>query len=91
MIIGGITFTGSIVAFLKLAGRVSSRPLNLPGKHLINGSLLGANILTMGAFLTASTAAPMFLAACLAGNTVLSFAKGWLTTAAIGGADMREF
>jgi NAD(P) transhydrogenase len=45
----------------------------------------------MGAFLTASTAAPMFLAACLAGNTVLSFAKGWLTTAAIGGADMREF
>ena len=90
LLAGGITFTGSIVAFLKLAGRMSSRPLSLPGKHLINGSLLGANMLTMGAFLTLAPGVPMIAAACLAGNTVLSFAKGWLTTAAIGGADMRK-
>lgn len=87
---GGVTFTGSIVAFLKLAGKMSSRPLQLPGRHIINGSLLGANALTMGAFITMAPAAPMIGAACLLGNTALSFAKGWMTTAAIGGADMRK-
>jgi H+-translocating NAD(P) transhydrogenase len=69
---------------------MSSRPLQLPGRHLINSSLLGANALTMGVFMTMAPAAPMIGAACLLGNTALSFAKGWLTTAAIGGADMRE-
>lgn len=47
VVIGGITFTGSIVAFLKLAGRMSSKPLMLPAKHLINGSILGANAVAM--------------------------------------------
>ncbi len=89
-IVGGVTFTGSIVAFLKLAGHMSSRPLALPGRHLINSSLLGANALTMGAFVTMAPAAPMIAAGCLAANTVLSFLKGYTTTAAIGGADMRE-
>ncbi|KZT44216.1 PNTB-domain-containing protein [Sistotremastrum suecicum HHB10207 ss-3] len=88
VLIGGITFTGSIVAFLKLAGRMGSRPLNLPGKHLINGTLLGANALTMGAFLTAGSMVPAVAAGYLGVCTALSFAKGWLTTAAIGGADM---
>lgn len=89
--IGGITFTGSIVAFLKLAGRMSSRPLVLPGRHLVNGSLLGANLATMGAFVTMAPQAPLIAASCLAANTVLSFLKGYTTTAAIGGADMRKF
>lgn len=87
--IGGITFTGSIVAFLKLAGRMSSRPTILPGRHLINSSLLAANAGTMGAFLTMAPGAPAVAAVCLSANTVLSFAKGFTTTAAIGGADMR--
>lgn len=86
---GGVTFTGSVVAFLKLAGRMSSKPLNLPGRHLINSSLLAANVGTFGAFLTMAPGAPMIAAACLLGNTVLSFLKGYTTTAAIGGADMR--
>ncbi len=34
--IGGVTFTGSIVAFLKLSGRISSKPLMLPGKNVLN-------------------------------------------------------
>ena len=39
--IGAVTFTGSIVAFLKLSARMSSRPLMLPGKNLLNvGTLL---------------------------------------------------
>lgn len=88
VLIGGVTFTGSIVAFLKLAGRMSSRPKVLPGRHLVNGSLLGLNVATMGTFLTMAPGAPAIAAACLAGNAVLSFLKGWTTTAAIGGADM---
>jgi NAD(P) transhydrogenase len=102
VLIGGVTFTGkltyrvvwirlplgSILAFLKLAGRMSSKPLILPGRHLINSSLLGANILSMGTFLAMAPTAPLIGAGCLAANTVLSFAKGWTTSAAIGGADM---
>ena len=88
VLIGGVTFTGSIVAFLKLAGRMSSRPTILPGRHLINSSLLGANAATMGAFITMAPGAPLVAAACLSANTILSFVKGFTTTAAIGGADM---
>ncbi|KAI1391571.1 NAD(P) transhydrogenase mitochondrial precursor [Hypoxylon trugodes] len=88
VLIGGITFTGSIVAFMKLAGKMSSRPLVLPGRHLINSSMLAANIGTMGAFVTMAPGSPMIAAAALGANTILSFAKGYTTTAAIGGADM---
>jgi NAD(P) transhydrogenase len=88
VLIGGVTFTGSIVAFLKLAAKMSSKPLVLPGRHLINGSLLGANAATMGAFLAYAPGAPMIGAACLVGSAALSFIKGYTTTAAIGGADM---
>lgn len=85
-----MTFTGSVVAFLKLAGKVSSRPLVLPGKHLINGTLLGANMFTMAAFVTYAPTVPLVAAAYLGTNAILSFIKGFTTTAAIGGADMRE-
>ncbi|EFX04108.1 nicotinamide nucleotide oxidoreductase [Grosmannia clavigera kw1407] len=88
VLIGGITFTGSIVAFLKLAGKMSSKPLNLLGRHIINSSLLATNAATMGAFLTMAPGSPAIAAGALAANTVLSFLKGYTTTAAIGGADM---
>ncbi|KAK2731318.1 hypothetical protein FQN55_004777 [Onygenales sp. PD_40] len=88
VLIGGVTFTGSIVAFLKLAGRMSSRPTILPGRHVINSSLLGTNAALMGAFVTMAPGAPVVAAACLGANTILSFVKGFTTTAAIGGADM---
>ncbi|OAA58989.1 NAD(P) transhydrogenase, alpha subunit [Niveomyces insectorum RCEF 264] len=88
VLIGGITFTGSIVAFLKLAGKVSSRPLVLPGRHLINSGLLATNAATMGMFLTMAPGSPAIAAGALAANTALSFLKGYTTTAAIGGADM---
>ncbi|ROV87895.1 hypothetical protein VMCG_10280 [Cytospora schulzeri] len=88
VLIGGITFTGSIVAFLKLAGRISSRPTILPGRHVINSGLLATNIGTMGAFVTMAPGSPMIAAGALAANTALSFIKGYTTTAAIGGADM---
>jgi NAD(P) transhydrogenase len=86
--IGGITFTGSIVAFMKLAGRMSSRPTILPGRHVINTGLMAGNVVTMGAFLTLAPASPMIAAGALAANSALSFIKGYTLTAAIGGADM---
>jgi NAD(P) transhydrogenase len=88
VLIGGITFTGSIVAFMKLAGRMSSKPTILPGRHIINSTLLGGNIATMGTFLTMAPGSPAIAAACLGTSTILSFLKGYTTTAAIGGADM---
>ncbi|KAL2020563.1 hypothetical protein VTK56DRAFT_8151 [Thermocarpiscus australiensis] len=88
VLIGGITFTGSIVAFLKLAGKMSSRPLILPGRHALNSGLLATNLATMGAFVTMAPGSPLIAAGALAANTALSFLKGYTTTAAIGGADM---
>ncbi|KAH8890055.1 NAD(P) transhydrogenase mitochondrial precursor [Thozetella sp. PMI_491] len=88
VLIGGITFTGSIVAFLKLAGKMSSRPLMFPGRHFLNSGLLATNIATMGAFVTMAPGSPLIAAGALAANTALSFIKGFTTTAAIGGADM---
>ena len=91
VLIGGVTFTGSIVAFLKLAGRMKSRPLQLPGRHLINSTMLGTNMAMMGAFVTMAPSSPVIAAGALGANTLLSFLKGYTTTAAIGGADMRMF
>ncbi|KAH7136422.1 NAD(P) transhydrogenase beta subunit-domain-containing protein [Dactylonectria macrodidyma] len=88
VLIGGITFTGSIVAFLKLGGRMSSKPKLLPGRHAINSGLLASNVATMGAFVTMAPGSPMIAAGALAANTVMSFIKGYTTTSAIGGADM---
>ncbi|KAI1171428.1 NAD(P) transhydrogenase mitochondrial precursor [Nemania sp. FL0916] len=88
VLIGGITFTGSIVAFMKLAGKMSSKPLVMRGRHALNSGMLATNIATMGAFVTMAPGSPMIAACALGANTILSFAKGYTTTAAIGGADM---
>ncbi|KJK85757.1 NAD(P) transhydrogenase [Metarhizium anisopliae BRIP 53284] len=88
VLIGGITFTGSLVAFMKLAGKMSSKPTILPGRHVINGGLLATNMAKMGAFITMAPGSPLIAAGALAANTALSFVKGYTTTAAIGGADM---
>jgi NAD(P) transhydrogenase len=88
VLIGGVTFTGSVVAFLKLSGKMSSRPLRLPGRHVINSTMLATNIASMGVFVTMAPGAPVIAAAALSTNVVLSFLKGYTTTAAIGGADM---
>merc|ERR1712038_1818595 len=49
--IGGVTFTGSLIAYGKLNGNLNSNPLMLPGRHAINGGLLAANAGAMGYFL----------------------------------------
>ena len=63
----------------------------LPGRHILNGSLLATNAVTMGAFVTLAPTVPMVAAAFMGANTVMSFIKGFTTTAAIGGADMRTY
>jgi len=60
----------------------------LPGRHLINGSLLGVNLVAMGGFLAAAPAVPAVAAGYLGLNTLLIFIKGYTLTAAVGGADM---
>ena len=80
--IGGVTFTGSIVAFLKLSGRISSKPLVLPGKNLLNvGALVLFIALTVWYVITPS----LWL---LIAVTALALALGWHLVASIGGGDM---
>jgi len=66
-----VTFTGSIVAFLKLAEKMSSRPLMPPARHLTNGSLFGVNLAAMGGFLAAAPAVPVVAAVKFGLNMLL--------------------
>lgn len=80
--IGAVTFTGSIVAFLKLSGRMSSKPLMLPGKNYLNvGALVLFVVLTVWYVITPS----IWL---LVAVTALALALGWHLVASIGGGDM---
>ena len=80
--IGAVTFTGSIVAFLKLSGRMSSRPLMLPGKNYLNvGALVAFVALTVWYVLVPSLG-------LLIAVTALALALGWHLVASIGGGDM---
>jgi H+-translocating NAD(P) transhydrogenase subunit beta len=80
--IGAVTFTGSIVAFLKLSARISSRPLMLPGKNVLNvGALVLFVALTVWYVITPA----LWLLVVV---TVLALALGWHLVASIGGGDM---
>ncbi|WP_375001169.1 Re/Si-specific NAD(P)(+) transhydrogenase subunit beta [Aeromicrobium sp. CTD01-1L150] len=82
VLVGGVTFTGSIVAFLKLSARVKSAPLVLPGKNVLNlGALVAFVVLTVVFVIQPA----LWLLALV---TVLSFALGWHLVASIGGGDM---
>ena len=84
--IGGVTLTGSMVAFGKLHGIMASKPMNLPGKNAIN-ALMGLGTAGAGAVILATGDVSTGLAA-LAATSALSGALGWHMTASIGGADM---
>src|SRR3954454_21611552 len=80
--IGAVTFTGSIVAFLKLSGRIKSNPLMLPAHNALNlGALVAFAVLTV-VFVVAPSL-PVLTAV-----TVLALALGWHLVASIGGGDM---
>ncbi len=80
--IGGVTFTGSIVAYLKLSARMSSKPLVLPGKNVLNvGALVAFVALTVWYVITPE----LWLLIVV---TLLALALGWHLVASIGGGDM---
>ncbi len=81
--IGAVTFTGSVVAFGKLRGIVSSSPLNLPHKHKLNLAAVVVSTLLMLHFVNADGS--MF---ALIVMTLIAFAFGYHLVASIGGADM---
>lgn len=84
--IGGVTFSGSLVAYGKLQGTLSSSPLLLPGRHAINLGLLAANAASMGYFFYDPS---MSVGLAMLGATgALSATMGVTLTSAIGGADM---
>jgi NAD(P) transhydrogenase subunit beta len=80
--IGAVTFTGSIVAFLKLSGRIRSNPLMLPGRNLLNLGALAAFVVLTVLFVVEPGLGLM------AAVTVLALALGWHLVASIGGGDM---
>ncbi|CUR55810.1 pyridine nucleotide transhydrogenase (proton pump), beta subunit [metagenome] len=80
--IGAVTFTGSIVAFLKLSARIKSSPLVLPGKNLLNlGALVLFGVLTVWFVIDPQ----LWL---LVAVTVIALALGVHLVASIGGGDM---
>lgn len=81
--IGAITFTGSIVAFGKLRGTISSKALSLPGKHKLNLLAIIATVVLMFLFIDASGS--MLYLAIMTG---IALVFGWHLVASIGGADM---
>ncbi|XP_076029477.1 NAD(P) transhydrogenase, mitochondrial-like [Oratosquilla oratoria] len=84
--IGGVTFSGSLVAYGKLQGLLNSAPLFLPGRHAINSGLMAANIGAMALYF-ADPSLNVGLS-MLGATTALSTVMGVTLTVAIGGADM---
>ena len=80
--IGAITFSGSVIAFLKLNGNMSGKPILLPGRHVINLGVL-AGILGLIAYFVTDQSPWVFWTV-----TALSFVIGFLLIVPIGGADM---
>ena len=82
VLIGAVTFTGSIVAFLKLSARIKSNPLMLPGRNLLNLGALVVSFALMGWFIAAPSIVPLAI------MTVIALLLGLHLVAAIGGGDM---
>ncbi|MGS1095318.1 NAD(P)(+) transhydrogenase (Re/Si-specific) subunit beta [Aquamicrobium terrae] len=80
--IGAITFTGSVIAFLKLDGRMSGKPIMLPGRHLLN-IVLGIALVVLIVMLVATQSTTVFWLI-----VALSLVLGVLLIIPIGGADM---
>jgi len=86
VLIGGVTFTGSVYAFCKLAEWLSGRPVLFRGQHLVNGLMLAATLAAGGVFVLTGDA--RFGLAAFGVFTVLSLVLGWTLVMPIGGGDM---
>ncbi|MDI3439145.1 Re/Si-specific NAD(P)(+) transhydrogenase subunit beta [Erwinia sp. V90_4] len=84
--IGAVTFTGSIVAFGKLCGKISSKPLALPHRHKLNLLALVVSLALLIIFVRSDSVGAQTFA--LVVMLVIALAFGWHLVASIGGADM---
>ena len=82
LFIGGVTFTGSIVAYLKLSAKIKSAPMMLPGKNFLN---IGALVLFVALTVWFVISPDLWI---LVAATVLALLLGWHLVASIGGGDM---
>lgn len=82
LFIGGVTFTGSIVAYLKLAAKIDSKPMMLPGKNALN---IGALVVFVAMTVWFVIDPTLWI---LISATVLALILGWHLVASIGGGDM---
>ncbi|KMV70738.1 pyridine nucleotide transhydrogenase [bacteria symbiont BFo1 of Frankliniella occidentalis] len=84
--IGAVTFTGSIVAFGKLCGKISSKPLALPHRHKLNLLALVVSLALLIIFVRSDSVGAQTFA--LVVMLLIALAFGWHLVASIGGADM---
>jgi NAD(P) transhydrogenase subunit beta len=87
IIIGSVTLSGSLVAYAKLAGRITGAPILLPGRHVLN-ALLVAGSIGVGVYMTFMTQTPAdntTMCLALAGTSLV---LGVMLVIPIGGADM---
>ncbi len=80
--IGAVTFTGSIIAYGKLAGKIGGKALILPGRHLLNLVMVGASFVLMIMYMNHAGSWTLYA------MTVLALLLGVHLVMAIGGADM---
>jgi NAD(P) transhydrogenase subunit beta len=80
--IGAITFTGSIVAYAKLAGKIDGKALILPGRHILNGLVVVLSLILLFMYINTSQLWTLYL------MLLIAFILGAHLVAAIGGADM---
>jgi len=80
--IGALTFTGSVIAFAKLSGRMSGAPITLPGRHIINIAIFAAMVFFIYSLVVTQTEMDFWMI------TGLALLLGVLIIIPIGGADM---
>jgi H+-translocating NAD(P) transhydrogenase subunit beta len=86
ILIGGVTFSGSMIAYAKLAGKITQKPVTFKSQHLLNGAILGATFLAAVIFcVNPGSSLGYFLFVLIA---LVSLAFGVTSTIPIGGADM---
>lgn len=87
LLIGSVTLSGSVVAYLKLSGKISGNSILLPGRHVLNLALIAA-VLVFGVFAVASAVSPSLVAMLAIVVIVSSLLLGVFLVIPIGGADM---
>jgi H+-translocating NAD(P) transhydrogenase subunit beta len=93
VLIGGVTFSGSVIAYGKLAGRITGKPILFKGQNIANAALMGV-IVVLGIFFCmrnlvgTATAGALLPYGLLAGIVIAALVLGVLATIGIGGADM---